>query len=285
MAVKLVIDTCADLTEKDLDSSVSILPIPVYIDGKEYIPFKNLSPEEFYPLQKQAKTSARTSQVPFQLLYTTFKEAVKEGKEVVGLFMGSAHSGTFSSALLAKEQVKEELGSEAENKIFLVDSQNVTYPYAALAFEGFKMMKQGVSGRNIADRLAYLVPRIHMRAFIDDLSYLRKGGRISAAKSYFGNLLNFKVVIKTGNNLIAPTDTVRGMPNALRCIVLTALKEDIDYSLPSYIGFTYDQERAERLLEITEKESPLRPARMVSIGATVGAHVGPGSTGLCWFVK
>jgi fatty acid-binding protein DegV len=124
-----------------------------------------------------------------------------------------------------------------------------------------------------------------MRAFIDDLSYLRKGGRISAAKSYFGNLLNFKVVIKTGNNLIAPTDTVRGMPNALRCIVLTALKEDIDYSLPSYIGFTYDQERAERLLEITEKESPLRPARMVSIGATVGAHVGPGSTGLCWFVK
>jgi DegV family protein with EDD domain len=285
VSVRLVIDTCADLLPQDLGKDSEILPIPVYIDGKEYIPIKDISAHEFYEKQKTAQKLPVTSQVPLNLLYGAFKKAVLAGQEAVGIFMGSAHSGTYNSACVAKTQVEEELKEKARGKIFIVDSQNVTFPYAALVLEAERMRKEGQNAAEIAARIEYLVPRIHMRAFIDDLSFLQKGGRISALKASLGNILNFKVVIKTGCNTIEPTDKLRGIPNALRSIVETCLSEDLDRTMPLYIGYTYDEERAERLLDTVREMSDLRPAKIVEIGPTVGAHVGPGSTGLCWFVK
>jgi DegV family protein with EDD domain len=170
-------------------------------------------------------------------------------------------------------------------RIYIVDSQNVTFPEAALDLEAFKMIKAGKGARETAKRVEYLVPRIHMRAFIQDLRYLKIGGRISGVKASIAEFLNFKVVIKTGCNLIEPTDKLRGLPRALRCITDTANSEDIDYSLPSYIGHTNDPELAERLLVETKEETKLNPAKIFSIGPTVGAHVGRGCTGLCWFIK
>jgi DegV family protein with EDD domain len=285
MAIQLVIDTCADLTHQDLDEKTVILPIPVFIDGVEYHPFENLSNKEFYQKLKSAKELPHTSQVPLSLIMDTFRNSLKKGDDVVAVFMGSAHSGTYNSACVVKETLREEYGKEAD-KIHIIDSQNVTFPYAALVFEAYKMIKGGqASASQIEKRINYLVPRIKMRAFIDDLSYLKRGGRISNVKAALAVFLNFKVVIKTGENLIEPTDKLRGLPRAFQSIVDTALATDIDYSLPSYIGHTDDEEKALRLKELVEEKTKLRPARVISIGPTVGTHAGPGSTGLCWFVK
>jgi DegV family protein with EDD domain len=286
MPIQLIIDTCADLTNEDLDNQAIILPIPVFIDGVEYHPFVNLSNEEFYRLLKTCKTLPHTSQTPLALLLETFKKVLKDGKDIVAIFMGSAHSGTFNSACVARETIAEDMGKEYAEKIHIIDSQNVTFPYAALCLEAEKLITEGkMSAGEIEQRINFLVPRIHMRAFIDDLSFLKRGGRISGIGATLGAFLNFKVVIKTGCNYIAPTDKLRGLPRALQCIVDTALSEDIDYTLPTYIGHTNAPEKAEKLMELVEEKTKLRPKKIVSIGPTVGTHVGEGSTGLCWFVK
>jgi len=286
MSIRLIIDTCADLTNDDLDKSVYILPITVTIDGKEYIPFTNLSNEEFYSLQKTAKSFPHTSQVPLKVLYDTFTKCLDNKEDVLAIFMGSAHSGTFNTAMMVKSTIESERGAEQASHIHIIDSKNVTFPYGALVFEAFKMIRENkMTVSQIEDRINYLVPRVHMRAFIDDLIYLKKGGRISGVTAVFGNLLNFKVVIKTGENKIEPTDKVRGLQKALLCIIETANKEDIDYSLPCYIGHTNIPERAEKLYELTLEKTNLKPKQVISIGPTVGTHVGEGSTGLCWFVK
>lgn len=286
MSIQLVIDTCADLSpHKDISNTI-VLPIPVYIEGKEYIPFENLEPKQFYELQQNSKTLPHTSQVPFNLAYQTFKDVISKGDQVLGIFMGSGHSGTYNSCVLAKNQLVEELGEEVENNIKLVDSENVTFPLAALCLLARELIDKGeLNLEQIYQRINSLVSKIHMRAYIDDLTYLKMGGRISGVTATLGNLLNFKIVIKTGCNLITPTDKLRGLPKTYACIIDTFLKEGYDSSLPLYIGHTNAPERAEALKNLLYEKTGLTVKGIIDIGPTVGAHVGPGSTGLCWFVK
>lgn len=286
MAIRIVTDTCSDLTNEDLGKGNYILPIPVYIDGKEYIPFVNLSPSEFYPLQEKAKEAPHTSAIPLNMAIDTFKKILLEGDQVVAIFMGSKHSSSYNVACLAKDNIVESLGEQYENSIFIIDSQNVTFPEAALVLEAKRLVEEGkMSASEIASRIEYLVPRIHMRAFIADLFFLKKFGRISAVAATFGTLMNFKVVISTGQNEIKVVSKERGVPRALHYILETAKSEEIDTSLPTYVGYTYDKTVAEKLMEVIESNSEFRPKKIIEIGATVGAHVGPGSTGFCWFTK
>lgn len=286
MAIRLVTDTCADLSPEELGEGNVLLPIPVYIDGKEYFPFENLSPAQFYELQETAKELPHTSAVPLLDAVKAFKDIVSKGDELVGIFMGSAHSSTYNTCVLAREQIEEDLGAEAASKIHLVDSKNVTFPEAALVLEAKRLIEEGkMSAQEIEDRVHYLVPRIHMRAFIADLFFLKKYGRISAVSAAFGSLLNFKVVISTGNNSIRVRSKERGIPRALHACLDAALSQNIDTDLPCYVGYTSDRERGEKLKEIVEANSSLKVARLINIGATVGTHVGPGSAGFCWFSK
>lgn len=291
MSIQLVIDTCADLDpKKDINNTIA-LPIAVYIqdengEDKEYIPFENLQPSEFYQKQKNAKKLPHTSQVAVGVAYQTFKDILQKGDQILGIFMGSGHSGTYNSCVLAKNQLVEELGSQVEENIKLIDSENVTFPLAALCLLARDLIDEGKMNLNqIYDYVSSKVNKIHMRAYIDDLTYLKMGGRISGVSAALGNLLNFKIVIKTGGNLITPTDKLRGLPKTYQCIVDTMIKEGYDSDLPLYIGHTNSPERAEILANLLKEKTGKSPRKIIEIGATVGAHVGPGATGLCWFIK
>ena len=285
MALKLVIDSSADLTHADVDENVEILPIPVFIDGKEYLPFINLTNEDFYRLQKEAKELPKTVQVPFNLLYKTFKEELLKGNEVVAIFIASKLSGTYSSACAVREQLVDELGEEVREKLFIIDSLTVTYPLGALCLEAYKMLKNGSSAKEVFERINYLVPRLKMRAFIKDLTYLKKGGRISGASAAVAGILSIKPVIKVEDGVLTTTNKERGLNNAMKRVCETAINSNIDYSLPCYLGYTSDKETGDILLSFVEKLTNIKIEKVISIGPTVGAHAGPGCTGICWFEK
>lgn len=279
MGIKLVIDTSADLSPADLDDSVTVLPIPVYFEDKEYIPYVNLEPREFYRLQSQALRMPTTSQVPYVLLKETFEKALAAGDDVIGIFIASKMSGTFNTARL----VRDELGSD---RIHLIDSLTVTFPLSALVLEAYRMIKEGaMSARQICERLEYLAPRSKMLAVIDDLTYLKMGGRISGATAVLANFLNFKPIISIDDGVITAVAKERGLPKAMNRIADIIKAADVDYSLPCYIGHTDDLAKAERLRQVITGRTGIVPARTIFIGPTVGTHAGPGSTGMSYFIK
>ena len=286
MSIKLVIDTCSDLTQKDLDDDVTIFPIPVYIDGKEYRPNVDLSVDEFYTLLAQAKEFPKTSQTPFVLMYDTFKKMVENGNEVVCILMASKMSGTYQSACLAKQTIADDLSEELASKIHIIDSENVTFPLAALCIEAYKMVKEGkMTAQEIEDRIRYLIPKVKMRAFIKDLTYLKMGGRISGATAALAGLLGIKPIIKVEAGEISTTNKERGIPNAMKRICTFVNESNIDTSLPCYLGYTQDTHIRDLLIESLKKNTNFNISKIISIGATVGAHAGPGCTGVCFFEK
>lgn len=280
MSIRLVIDTTADLWYDTLDKEyVDILPIPVFFESEEYLPFENLSPEEFYSKQKEAHTMPHTSQVPYPLMLDCFQKALDRGDEVIAIFIASKMSGTFNTARL----VKEELNSD---KIFIIDAKTVTFPYSALVFEAYKMIKEGrMTAAEIYERMLYLVPRSKMLACIDDLTYLKMGGRISGPTAVLANFLNFKPIINIEDGVINAVNKQRGFLKAIMKICDIVNAADIDYSLPCYIGHTNDMAKAEKLKQFLLEKTRLRPERIIFIGPTVGTHAGPGSTGISYFVK
>lgn len=279
MGIKLVIDTSADLAPSDLDESVAILPIPVYFEDREYIPYVNLEPAEFYGLQRSASKMPHTSQVPYVILKDTFQKALDNGDDVIAIFIASKMSGTYNTARL----VKEELGSD---RIFLVDSLTVTFPYSALALEAYKMVKSGqMTAKEIYERLLYLAPRSKMLAVIDDLTYLKMGGRISGPIAVLANFFNFKPIIAIDDGVIHDVGKERGLLKAMLRMTEIINSADVDRSLPCYIGHTDDLQKAERLTAILTEKTGLVPAKTIFIGPTVGTHAGPGSTGVSYFIK
>lgn len=286
MSTKLVIDTTADLWYDDLDKEITtILPIPVFFGEEEFLPFDNLSPSDFYEKQKTAKMMTRTSQVPYPIMLDCFKSAIQNGDDIIAIFIASKMSGTFNTARLVRDELEQSM-PEANGRIHIIDAKTVTFPYSALVLEAYKMIKEGkMSPNEIYERILYLVPRSKMFACIDDLTYLKMGGRISGPTAVLANFFNFKPIIKIDDGEIEAVNKQRGFLKALIKICDLVNTQDIDYDLPCYIGHTNDLAKAEKLKELLLSRTKLRPDRIIMIGPTVGAHAGPGSTGVCYFIK
>lgn len=286
MSIKLVIDTTADLWYDDLDKEItSILPIPVFFGDEEYHPFEDLPPIEFYEKQKTSKLMTRTSQVPYPIMLDCFKSAIEKGDDIIAIFIASKMSGTFNTARLVLEELEESM-PESKGHIFIIDAKTVTFPYSALVFEAYKMIKENkLTPKEIYERILYLVPRSKMFACIDDLTYLKMGGRISGPTAVLANFFNFKPIIKIDDGEIEAVNKQRGFLKALVKICDLINMQDVDYDLPCYIGHTNDLAKAAKLKELLLANTKLRPERIIMIGPTVGAHAGPGSTGICYFIK
>lgn len=278
MGVKLIVDSTCDCDYSKISDVATVLPIAVIFDNKEYLPGINLTNEEFYQKLSVCKKLPKTSQVPLSLFIKTMKGILNDGDDVVGIFIASKLSGTFNSAHLAKE----EIGSD---RIFLIDSQTVTFPYGALVYEAAKMVRENKTAQEIYDRINYLVPRIKIYAMIDNLKYLKMGGRISGTLAVLGNFLNFKPIINIENGVLGEVGKKRGLKNAYKYIAEIVNNSDVDTSLPCYLGDTNDKEKAEQLKKVIYQETKLRPEISMDIGASVGTHAGPGSTGIAFFIK
>lgn len=279
MAIKLIIDSAADLTPEDFDDSVRVLPCPVYIDGKVYLPYINLNIKEFYKLQYEASKMPTTGPVDEETIRNTFSEILKDGDDVLAIFMASEMSKTYENA----KKVQAELDSE---HIYIVDSECATFPYGALVLEAYKMIKNGIyTLEEIYERINYLAPRSKMLAVIDDVTYLKLGGRSKGPIAVIANFLNFKPIITITEGDIKVVDKERGRGKVLQKIIDFMLESDIDTSLPMYIGHSDYVEGAEVFKDYVERKTSFKIERIFDIGPTVGTHAGPRSVGISYFVK
>lgn len=279
MAIRLIIDSAADLSPEEFDGSVKVLPCPVYIDGKSYLPYVNINLQEFYKLQYEASKMPTTGPVDEDTLRTAFNDALKDGDEVLAIFMASEMSITYDNA----KKVQAEIGSK---NIYVIDSECATFPYGALVLEAYKMIKEGTySIQEINDRIKTLTSKSKMLAVIDDVTYLKLGGRSKGPIAVIANFLNFKPIITITEGDIKVVDKERGRIKVLQKIIDFMMESDIDTSLPMYIGHSDYVEGAEVFKEYIENKTKFKIEKIFEIGPTVGTHAGPRSVGISYFVK
>lgn len=170
MSIQIITDSASDITDH-VREDVTVLPMTITFGETEYQDGVNLTHHEFYERLIENGELPTTSQIPPYDFETAIQKAMSEEKEVIIITMSSKLSGTWQSACIA--------ASEYPQKVFVVDSENVTVGERALVEYAIRLKDQGMDTTSIVEKLETEKKNIHLIALLDTLEYLKKGGRVS----------------------------------------------------------------------------------------------------------
>ena len=188
MAVKLMIDSASDISKREADElGITLIPMIIGFGEEEYFDGVDLLPKQFYEKLVESNELPKTSQITAYRFEKEFKRLTANGDEVVAIVISSKLSGTYESA----RQAAGNFGG----KVFVVDSLNACIGERLLGQYALRLVKDGLSGAEIAKKLDEAKGKINVMAMVNTLEYLKKGGRVSPAVAFAGELLSIKPVV------------------------------------------------------------------------------------------
>ncbi len=277
--VKIVTDSSCDISlERCAELGVELLPITVNFGEESYRANLDITNEEFYEKLATVQELPKTAQITpaqFEKIFQPYKES---GDDVVCLFISSKMSGTLQSARVAKNIL------DADN-ILLPDTLNVTFALGLLVEEAVKMRDAGMTGAEIVAKIEELIPRIRLFAMIEDLKYLKMGGRLSATSALVASILGICPIITLKDGLVEVVGKARGKKAAFAAIRKCVEKEPISADYCVTLGHANVPENCKAFEGYMEDLLKKREIHVSSIGSIVGTHTGPGAVGLAYIKK
>lgn len=278
--IRIITDSAADFEHSESEKlGISTISLAVYIDGREYKDDFLHSKERFYRLAKLSKDLPKTSQPSPYVYECALKNARDNGDSVVIITVSSALSGSYQSAVLARDLL-------GYKDCYVIDSKSASAGQKLVVKEALRLRDNGFSAKEIADFLLKFIKRIMIFACIDDMKYLYGGGRHTNAAVLLGSTGRIKPVISvTESGSVAFEAKTIGMRHGMNHMLLFLKKYGIDSSYPLYIMHTNSRNLALYFSKlIISKGISFDEGGIVSVGSVVGSHIGEGSIGIA-FVK
>ncbi len=258
-----------------------VLPQPYTIEGVEhaYKPGDEENIGSFYGKLREGQ-QATTSQITAQTFYDAFKAITSKGEPLLCVVLSSGISGSYQSAVLARNMVLEE---DPTAHIALVDSLSASLGYGLLMQYVLENRKNGMSledNEQWANENRY---RVNHWFTVDDLDFLFRGGRVTRSAALLGGMLRIKPVMHVNNEgKLIPREKVQGRKKSLKVLVDKLLemgnpKEGQNY----FISHGDCLEDAEFVADLIKKAVPSVGEILISpVGAVIGSHSGPGTLAL-----
>lgn len=285
MGIKILCDSASDLSEDLLNEyNIDRLSLLVIKGEEEYFDGVTISPKDVYDGMKHGEIF-KTSQVPPNSFEEKFEEYGKNQDSVIYLAISSELSGTHQGAVFVKEKIKEEY---PELDLTIIDTKSASMGLGLIVLEAAKLAKQGKSKEEILEKVEFYLDNIEHVFTVDNLEYLFRGGRVTKTQALVGGLLNIKPVLNMENGKLVPLDKVRGknkVYKALLDIIDERTKEgDLSRQVIA-ISHADNLENALKLKAMISDRFDVKEFLIGDIGATIGAHVGPGTVALFFLSK
>ena len=181
MNVRIISDSTADVS-RETREKITVIPLSLFFGEEEYIDTVTITYREFYEKLIESDELPRTSQANPESFREVFEDVAKNDETAVLITLSSTFSGTYQSALIAAE--------DYEDRIFVVDSKNATIGSGILVELAVKLSEEGLSAKEIYERLLEEREKICLMGIVDTLEYLKKGGRISKTAEKTLDLIN-----------------------------------------------------------------------------------------------
>ncbi|MHB1341664.1 MAG: DegV family protein [Coriobacteriia bacterium] len=281
MAVRVVTDTTSNMPVSERERhGIAVVPLSVTLDGVSYV--EGVSDEGFFAALKESKSFPTSSQPPVSAFTDVFGAAAEAGDEVVGVFISSDMSGTYSTAMLARDIVRE---THPDAVIEIVDSRSNCMEEGFAVLAAAEAVEKGATAAEAAEVAHEMTLHTRFLFVPDTLEYLRRGGRIGDASALLGTLLQVRPILTVVDGHTSTFAKVRTKRKALAEIV-AAFKRDIDEKgfVDAIVHHIVDEEEG-RLLASLAQEVIGRPVPIVAIGPAIGMHVGPGTAALVYHTE
>ena len=279
MSFTIMTDTSANLPESYLKRhDIRCIPYSFMIDGRELGEDFVFEGKRFYDDMRAGRV-VTTSQIPPQRYADFFRAELEQGRDVLFVSMSSGISGSYNSACIAAEELR---GEFPERRLRLVDALGASLGEGLLVVWAVRDRKAGLSIDEAADRLLGRRYGMCQVFTVDDLRYLKRGGRLSNLAAAVGAVLQIKPLLK-GNNegKIVCFDKLRGRRRAIE-----AMAEKFDACALRQAGQTIGIAHADCEGDMNYLISLLRRMRdgldimSVCYEPVTGSHVGPGTLAL-----
>jgi DegV family protein with EDD domain len=262
--------------QKELD--IDIVPLSVIFGDESYIEGIEINNEQFYDMLNKTTKLPTTSQVNPDGFFDLFKSYTEAGHDIVGIFISKKLSGTYQSAVIAKEMINSD-------KIHIIDSKTATFGLSLLVYEAIKLRKAGVDAIQISNRINELKDKVKFIAVVDTLKYLRMGGRLSSSAAVLGGMLHVKPLVSVIDGEVKSVGKERGQKAAFFSILETLKKEPPDNRYMISFGHSNAPGLMKEFIDFIRSEINIEPMAIGEIGCVIGTHAGPGCVGLAYIPK
>ncbi len=282
----IITDSCCDLPINYIQNlKIPYVNLTCNYNGTEILddfgasyPFK-----DFYEDMRNGEMP-RTSQPSSDAFYTSFKEILSSGKDVLYIGVSSGLSGTINGAHVAKHMLEEEY---PDFKIYIVDILTASLGQGIMVLNAYEMKNQGKTANEIMHYLENIKQQLNTYIIVDDINHLKRGGRISSAAAFVGMLLNIKPFLTISNlGKVLPIGKIRGRKKALNTLFEKFL-EKIEHPEKQIIAISHGDclEDALALKKLILNKLKIKDIVINYVGPVVGAFGGPGAVALFFLGK
>lgn len=279
--VKLITDSTNDLNKDILEKyDIEVIPLFVNFDDESYRDGIDITTEGLYQKVEEKGKLPKTAAIPQETFREVFQKYIDLGYEVIYTGISAQMSRTFENAMLAKRELNSD-------KVFVVDSMNLSTGIGLLLLKAVKDIQAGLSGKQVAKNMEKNTKLVLSQFVIEKMDYLHKGGRCSGVTAFVGTMLKIKpyIVVRDGKMSVGkkPIGKMQIALNALlKQIEADKDRVDTDHILITHsLAFEYRDYIYERL-------QPMFPnVDIISTvaGCVISSHCGKGTIGILYMLK
>jgi len=270
MAVRIVTDSGSDIPpELAKKLGITIVPVYIYFGNKAYKDGVDIGPDELYEKLVKGPVYPTTTQPMPADFAETYKKVCKDADAVVSIHLPTKVSGTYNAALQGLEIAKPRC------EVHVVDSLCVAVGLGLIVLAAARVANKGGKLSEVLEETRKAVEHTQIRAVLETLQYLLKGGRITKTRALVGSLLNVKPILKMHDGELVQASLARSYPKGIDQLFEFVKK----FQNLQEVGISHTTVPAEaealkqRLATITgDKE-----IQMFRVGAGLGVHGGPGT--------
>lgn len=269
--VAIVTDSISDVPKAEQDRlQISVVPAIVTLDGETFLDGIDLSRAEFYRRLPNLKTPATTAAPSPARFEETYERLFREGaKDIFSIHIPSSLSGLIDVVTQAARPFGD--------RIQVFDSGQITVASGFQAIEAAQVAQQGGSMDRVIERARAVKKNVKLIACIDDLTFLKRSGRISWLTAGLGNLLKVKLLLEIKDGIVHRLGQVRTRGKALdRLVEIAETWGTLEHlAVPHTVIPDIAADLAKRLSHLCE-----RPGITLDATTAIGAHIGPGALGI-----
>ncbi len=267
------------------EKNIPVVQMPYTLDGVEYLDDNGRTSQEKKLFARMREGSApNTSLLPTPVYVEYFEPILKE-KDLLFVAFSSKMSATIENVYAARDEL---LAKYPERKMIVVDTLSICGPMSILVLKAHKMYEDGATMEEIEQWLLDNRLKAHAWFTVEDLVYLKRGGRISSTSAILGSALNIKpILVLSKEGKIEPESKVQGRKKAMKTLADKVADNIIDPENQELLLMHGDvEDAAEDMAALIRHKVPnIGSIRIQMIGPVIGAHCGPGTLCIAFMGK
>ena len=278
----IMTDSCCDLTDQMArDLELEVLPLTMHMDGQDYpndLAGTAISNQEFYKRIRAGKL-ATTSAVNVGQFQDAMRRVLESGRDIVCVCFSSALSTTYQSAVIAAEDLRAEF---PEAEIHVVDSLSASLGQGLLLYLVVEQKRKGLTAAELAKWVEDNRLTVCHWFTVDDLNFLKRGGRVSATTALLGTMLSIKPIMHTSDEgKLVPVSKARGRKAAIAALLdkIEALGIHPEKQT-MFICHADCEEDAKAVAQTIQDRFGTPTVHINYIGPVIGSHTGPNTMGI-----